>query len=167
MHPELGTAAFGPTAVVRELHTFNAMPILRMTAFAYKRPVAEPKGCISERQQPAKGGQILEIKFWIILSTISRKADFHWRSTTGVLGEPEKAILAPSGLPGPAATTHDRSLECQCIARSGRGTDLRQGGWRSPWTGSPQPELTSALQKVRNIQWTKLHFLTVSQLRYD
>ncbi len=25
-----------------------------MTASAYKRPFAEPKGCISERQQPAK-----------------------------------------------------------------------------------------------------------------
>jgi len=24
-----------------------------MTAFAYKRPFADPKGCISERQQPA------------------------------------------------------------------------------------------------------------------
>jgi len=24
-----------------------------MSAFAYKRPFAEPKGCISERQQPA------------------------------------------------------------------------------------------------------------------
>ncbi len=37
-----------------------------MTAIAYKRPFAKRKGCISERQQPAKSGhsrQILEDLF--------------------------------------------------------------------------------------------------------
>ena len=48
------TAAYGPEAEVREVHTFDATPTLRMTASAYKRPFAEPKGCISERQQPAQ-----------------------------------------------------------------------------------------------------------------
>jgi len=35
-----------------------------MTAIAYKRPFAEPKGCISERQQPAKSGRSDKRVFW-------------------------------------------------------------------------------------------------------
>ena len=48
-----GRSAFGPEAEVGELHICDATPILRMTAPAYKRPFAEPKGCIGEGQQPA------------------------------------------------------------------------------------------------------------------
>ncbi len=35
-----------------------------MTASAYKRPFAEPKGCIGERQQPAKSGRSDKRVFW-------------------------------------------------------------------------------------------------------
>ncbi len=39
-----------------------------MTASAYERPFAEPKGCISERQQPANSGSSDNQVFWELAS---------------------------------------------------------------------------------------------------
>ncbi len=51
-----GKVRFRPIAVILNSRARSTLVKFSMTAFAYKRPFAEPKGCISERQQPAKTG---------------------------------------------------------------------------------------------------------------
>ncbi len=51
-----GRSAFGPEAEVREVHTFDAMPILRTTASAYKRPVKQGEHGRIDWQRTANSG---------------------------------------------------------------------------------------------------------------
>ncbi len=48
---------FRPKAEVRELHTFDATPILRMTAFAYKLSFRAKQIADSDRQKSAMSGR--------------------------------------------------------------------------------------------------------------
>ncbi len=58
------TAAYGPEAEVREVHTFDATPILRMTASAYKRPVTFVWRSIFDRLESARSGRSGQRVFW-------------------------------------------------------------------------------------------------------